>query len=127
MLVKIFFLKKSFTVADFKYKGTNGCKRAMFLFSNRFFWPNSVRVRENTVAVEAFVRDSATCQSSCASNANCGYYKYFDSADDRQPLMCYHLKSCSRRVIRDRECPLEPNNYIDHNMFTKRTKDCFER
>ena len=82
--------------------------------------------RENTVAVEAFVRSSSSCRDTCASNGNCGYYKYFDSGDQRQPLMCYHLKSCSRRVIRDRECPLEPNNYIDHTLFVKDSQECRE-
>ncbi len=77
--------------------------------------------------MEAFVRDASICEHSCSRNPNCGYYKYFDSGDARQPLMCYHLKSCSRRVIRDRECPLEPNNYIDHSLFVKNSEDCFER
>jgi len=83
--------------------------------------------RENTVAVEAFVEDEAKCMRSCSSNADCGYFKYFTEDDERQPLMCYHLKSCSRRVIRRRECPLEPNNYIDHHLFTRTDELCQQR
>ena len=37
---------------------------------------------------------------------------------------CYHLKSCSVRVIKNRECPIEPNNYIDHTLFTKNDEEC---
>ena len=69
--------------------------------------------------------------------------KYFDTVDEKQPLMCYHLKSCAPRIIRDKvrltlvahfllevgalqmqECPLEKNNYIDHTLFTKSSEDC---
>lgn len=79
------------------------------------------------MAVQAFVRSQQDCMESCQSNEGCGYFKYFDSADDRQPLMCYHLKSCSKRVIRDRECPLEPNNYIDHTLFVRQAATCREK
>jgi N-acetylneuraminic acid mutarotase len=70
------------------------------------------------------VRDEKECEKSCSHDDLCGYYKYFDSTDEKQPLMCYHLKSCSPRIIRSQECPLEKNNYIDHTLFTKSTEAC---
>ncbi len=83
--------------------------------------------RENTVNVRAFVEDSKDCERSCSRDDLCGYYKYFDSGDEKQPLMCYHLKSCSPRIIRSQECPLEKNNYIDHTLFTKSTEQCRQK
>ena len=80
--------------------------------------------RENTVAVQAFVRTPADCQTSCSENEECGYFKYFSDRDERQPMMCYHLRGCAVRVIVNRECPIEPNNYIDHTLFTKNDEEC---
>ena len=69
--------------------------------------------------VRAFVRTKMECEKSCSMDDSCGYFKYFSSVDERQPLMCYHLKSCSPRIIRRQECPIEVNNYIDHMLFTR--------
>ena len=83
--------------------------------------------RENTVNVRAFVRSGKECERSCSSDHECGYFKYFDSGDSRQPEMCYHLKSCSPRIIKNQQCPLEPNNYIDHFLFTQTNAECQEK
>eukprot|EP00095_Tigriopus_kingsejongensis_P005001 snap_masked-scaffold139_size317827-processed-gene-0.5 protein:Tk05001 transcript:snap_masked-scaffold139_size317827-processed-gene-0.5-mRNA-1 annotation:"kelch domain-containing protein" len=83
--------------------------------------------RENTVKVSAFVRKEKDCETSCASNELCGYYKHYSESDEKQPLMCYHLRSCSPRVIKNQACPLEKNNYIDHMLFTKTTAQCRTR
>lgn len=80
--------------------------------------------RENTVKVQAFVRREKECEISCSNNDLCGYYKHFPEKDEHQSMMCYHLKSCSPRVIKNQECPLEKNNYIDHTLFTDSTEQC---
>jgi len=80
--------------------------------------------KENTVNVHAFVSSNVECEKSCSRDDLCGYYKYFNVGDEKQPLMCYHLKSCAPRIIRSMECPLEKNNYIDHTLFTKSSEDC---
>ena len=80
--------------------------------------------RENTVNVEAFVSSSEECKMLCSGDMECGYYKYFDAKDDKQPMMCYHLRKCTPRVIQRTECPLEKNNYIDHFLFTQSPEDC---
>lgn len=82
---------------------------------------------ENTVFVRAFVRTKTECMRSCSKDDSCGYYKYFAESDDKMPLMCYHLKSCSPRIIAKEECPLEVNNYIDHMLFTRSEKDCLTK
>jgi hypothetical protein len=83
--------------------------------------------RENTVNVEAFVRNADECKMSCSENTDCGYYQYFASNDDKQPLMCYHLRKCAPRVIRRSECPLERNNYIDHFLFVRTQTACRQK
>jgi hypothetical protein len=40
--------------------------------------------------------------------------QYFNNTDEKQPEMCYHLKSCVPKLVKKVECPLEKNNYIDH-------------
>ena len=50
--------------------------------------------------MRAFVESASMCEKSCSRDELCGYYKYFNEDDARQPMMCYHLKSCSPRVIR---------------------------
>lgn len=74
--------------------------------------------------VRAFVRNERECEKSCSRDELCGHYKYFASDDDNQPLMCYHLKSCSKRVIKNQECPIEKNNYIDHTLFNEDNEAC---
>lgn len=83
--------------------------------------------RENTVNVEAFVRNADECKNSCSHNVDCGYFKYFEASDEKQPLFCYHLKKCAPRVIRRSECPLERNNYIDHFLFVPTQTDCRQK
>ena len=56
--------------------------------------------RENTVNVQAFVSSNIECEKSCSRDDLCGYFKYFGASDEKQPLMCYHLKSCAPRIIR---------------------------
>ena len=77
--------------------------------------------------VEAFVRNADECKKSCSDNVDCGYYKYIEANDDKQPLFCYHLKKCTPRVIRRAECPLERNNYIDHFLFVPTQTDCRQK
>lgn len=77
--------------------------------------------------VQAFTRNEKECEMSCSHDDLCGYYKYFSASDEKQPLMCYHLKSCSPRIIKREECPIEVNNYIDHTLFTKTPADCLAK
>jgi hypothetical protein len=83
--------------------------------------------RANAVNVEAFVRNADECKKSCSNNVDCGYFKYFEAGDAKQPLFCYHLKKCAPRVIRRAECPLERNNYIDHFLFVPTQTDCRQK
>ena len=73
------------------------------------------------------MRNAEECQSRCSDNAECGYYKYFESSDVNQPLFCYHLRKCAPRVIRRAECPLEKNNYIDHFLFVDTQTECKQK
>ena len=77
--------------------------------------------------MEAFVRNADECKKSCSNNVDCGYFKYFEAGDAKQPLFCYHLKKCAPRVIRRAECPLERNNYIDHFLFVPTQTDCRQK
>jgi len=83
--------------------------------------------KANAVNVEAFVRNADECKKSCSNNVDCGYFKYFEAGDAKQPLFCYHLKKCAPRVIRRAECPLERNNYIDHFLFVPTQTDCRQK
>lgn len=77
--------------------------------------------------VAAFISGDDECMESCSSDDQCGYYKYFEKTDEKQPMMCYHLKKCTPRVIRRTECPLERNNYIDHFLFTQSSEECEQK
>ena len=74
--------------------------------------------------MRAFVRNERECEKSCSRDELCGHFKYFAADDSNQPLMCYHLKSCSKRVIKNQECPIEKNNYIDHTLFNVNNEEC---
>lgn len=81
--------------------------------------------RENTVKITPFVKNEEACKQNCSWNSKCNYFKYLtnDGPSSQVPL-CYHLKKCSPRMIRQTECPLERNNYIDHYLFTQSPEEC---
>jgi len=80
--------------------------------------------RENTIGVMAFMEKEEDCIISCSKNEMCSFYKYHDAADEKMPMMCYHLRSCVPKLVKRSECPLEKNNYIDHRLFVQTDPDC---
>ena len=79
------------------------------------------------MSVSAFIKNADECMKACSNNVDCGYFKYFDENDAKQPMFCYHLKKCAPRVIRRAECPLERNNYIDHFLFVPTQTECRQK
>jgi len=80
--------------------------------------------KENTIGVMAFMEKEEDCIISCSKNDMCSFYKYHNSEDDKQPMMCYHLRSCVPKLVKRSECPLEKNNYIDHRLFVQSDRQC---
>ena len=51
-------------------------------------------------------------------------FQYIPDTDERQPMFCYHLRSCVPKLVKRSECPLEKNNYIDHKLFVQSDRQC---
>jgi len=80
--------------------------------------------KENTIGVMAFMEKEEDCIISCSKNHMCSFYKYHSAEDEKQPMMCYHLRSCVPKLVKRSECPLEKNNYIDHRLFIQSDRQC---
>jgi len=80
--------------------------------------------KENTIGVMAFMEAEEDCIISCSKNEQCSFYRYYGPEDEKQPLLCYHLRSCVPKLVKRAECPLEKNNYIDHRLFTQSDRQC---
>lgn len=80
--------------------------------------------KDNVIGVMAFIKTADECMMTCSHNSMCSYYKYFSKDDERQPMLCYHLRSCVPKLVKRSKCPLEKNNYIDHKLFVQSDRQC---
>ena len=59
-------------------------------------------------------------------NRQCGYYKYYPVEDEERGEFCYLLRSCSKRMTDNINCPLGKNNFLEVKFFVPTLEECAE-